>query len=157
MSKHTVMRVMPALVITLVAGSVVAVQAMPDDRLSRDDRDAIVQTALDYIDGYHTADEERMERAVHPELSKRIIRTDREGRSMLQNMTAEQLVGMVAGMGSPVPEEQRQSDVTILDVFENVASVKVVAAVWIDYLHIGKVDGEWKIINVLWEMKPGID
>ena len=25
---------------------------------------------------------------------------------------------------------------------------------WVDYLHIGKVNGEWKIINVLWETKP---
>ena len=66
-------------------------------------------------------------------------------------------MGIVASARGPVPEDQRQSDVTILDVFENVASVKVVASTWIDYLHIGRVDGEWKIINVLWEMKPQTD
>jgi hypothetical protein len=30
----------------------------------------------------------------------------------------------------------------------------VEAANWIDYLHLAKWDGEWKIINVLWELKP---
>jgi hypothetical protein len=25
---------------------------------------------------------------------------------------------------------------------------------WVDYMHIGKVDGRWVIINVLWETKP---
>jgi hypothetical protein len=25
---------------------------------------------------------------------------------------------------------------------------------WIDYLHLAKYDGRWKIVNVLWEMKP---
>ena len=31
---------------------------------------------------------------------------------------------------------------TVLDVFENAASVKVVAA-WIDYLHLVKWNGRW--------------
>jgi len=44
--------------------------------------------------------------------------------------------------------------VTILDRFENAASVKVIASDWIDYLHLAKVDGRWVIINVLWELKP---
>jgi hypothetical protein len=44
--------------------------------------------------------------------------------------------------------------VTILDRFENAAVVKIVAAEWIDYLELAKVDGEWKIINVQWELKP---
>ena len=25
---------------------------------------------------------------------------------------------------------------------------------WIDYMHIGKFNGKWVIINVLWEHKP---
>lgn len=33
-------------------------------------------------------------------------------------------------------------------------TVKIIAITWIDYLHVAKVDGEWKIINVLWAMKP---
>ena len=36
----------------------------------------------------------------------------------------------------------------------NTASVKAVARNFVDYLHVGKVNGEWKIVNVLWEMAP---
>ena len=50
--------------------------------------------------------------------------------------------------------EQRQTDVHILDIFENAASVKVVAHGWIDYMHMAKWDGRWVIVNVLWELKP---
>jgi hypothetical protein len=25
---------------------------------------------------------------------------------------------------------------------------------WIDYLHLARWNGEWKIVNVLWELKP---
>jgi hypothetical protein len=33
-------------------------------------------------------------------------------------------------------------DIEILDIYENVASVRVTAGEWIDYLHVGKVDNE---------------
>jgi hypothetical protein len=69
-------------------------------------------------------------------------------------MTAEQLIaGTRAGYGKETPEAERQRDVTILDVFRNAAVVKIVARDWVDYLQIGKWNGEWKIVNVLWELK----
>jgi hypothetical protein len=40
-----------------------------------------------------------------------------------------------------------------LDRFQNAASVRIDAGEWIDYLHLGKIGGKWKIINVLWERK----
>ena len=70
-------------------------------------------------------------------------------------MSAMSLVmGTRRGHGKNTPKEKQQKDVTILDVFENAASVKVVAADWIDYLHVAKFGGRWVIVNVLWEMKP---
>jgi putative lumazine-binding protein len=123
---------------------------------SESDLAAIRQTALDYIEGYYEGNGERMERALHPELAKRIVITDpKSGRSRLDQMGAMTLtLGTRSRASSPTPKEKRQSDVTVLDVFENAASVKVVATDWIDYLHIAKFNGRWVIVNVLWELKP---
>jgi putative lumazine-binding protein len=119
------------------------------------DASAIKQTALDYIEGWYEGNPERMERALHPELAKRIVRTNQEGNSRLDQMSAMTLVlGTRRGGGKTTPKEKQQKDVTILDVFENAASVKVVASDWIDYLHMAKSNGKWVIVNVLWEMKP---
>ena len=52
------------------------------------------------------------------------------------------------------PTEKQEKEVTILDIYNNAASVKVIASTWIDYLHVAKWNGEWKIVNVLWELKP---
>jgi hypothetical protein len=118
------------------------------------DKEAIKQTALDYIEGWYEGNAERMERALHPELAKRIVMT-REGRSRLDQMSAMTLVqGTRRGGGKMTPKEKQQKDVTILDVFENAASVKVAASDWIDYLHMAKFNGHWVIVNVLWELKP---
>jgi hypothetical protein len=122
---------------------------------SAPDTAAIKQTALDYIEGWYEGNAERMEKALHPELAKRIVRTNQEGNSRLDQMSAMSLVqGTRRGFGKDTPKDKQQKDVTILDVFENAASVKVVAADWVDYLHVAKFGGRWVIINVLWEMKP---
>src|SRR5437764_15299497 len=98
------------------------------------DREAIKQTALDYIEGWYEGNPERMERALHPDLAKRIVMTSPEGRSQLQQMSAMGLVqGVKRGGGKNTAKERQQKDVTFLDVYENAASVKVVASDWIDY------------------------
>ena len=65
---------------------------------------AIRQAALDYIEGYYEGDAARMERALHPELAKRIVRTNEQGRSQLGQMSAMSLVqGTRAGGGKDIP------------------------------------------------------
>jgi len=137
----------------IVLGSVICVSAQT---ASDADKEAIKQTALDYIEGWYEGNAERMERALHPELAKRIVRTDpKSGRSNLGQMSAMTLVQYTrSGGGKQTPKEKQQKDVTILDVFENAASVKVVASDWVDYLQMAKWSGHWVIVNVLWEMKP---
>lgn len=118
------------------------------------DKAAITATALDYIEGWYEGNAERMERALHPDLAKRIVMT-KDGRSQLNQMSAMGLVqGVKRGGGKNTPKDKQQKDVTILDVYENAASVKVVASDWVDYLHIAKSNGRWVIVNVLWELKP---
>jgi hypothetical protein len=119
------------------------------------ERDAIKQTALDYIEGWYEANAERMERALHPDLAKRIVRIGPEGRSRLDQMGAMALVqGVKRGGGKDTPKENQQKDVIILDVFENTASVKATMSGWVDYMHMAKFNGRWVIVNVLWELKP---
>lgn len=119
------------------------------------DADLIKQTALDYIEGWYEGNAERMERALHPELAKRIVQTDQRGRNNLGQMGAMTLVGYTRmGGGKDTPKDKQQKDVTVLDIFGNAASAKVVASDWVDYLHLAKWNGRWVIVNVLWELKP---
>ena len=144
------MRMTILVVLLFVLGTTMQVKAQTPD-----DATAIKQTALDYIEGWYEGNAERMERALHPELAKRIARTNAEGMSRLDQMSAMTLVQFTRrGGGKQTPKDKQQKDVTILDVYENAASVKVVASDWIDYLHMAKFNGKWVIVNVLWELKP---
>ena len=134
--------------------SVVHVQAQDKAPATTPDAELIKQTALDYIEGWYDADAARMERALHPELAKRIVRTDQRGRSSLGQMSALSLVQGTRTNDSKVPKDKQQKDVTVLDIFGNAASAKIIATDWIDYLHLAKWNGRWVIVNVLWEVKP---
>ena len=119
------------------------------------DSAGIRQAALDYIDGYYAGDAARMERALHPELAKRIVRTNERGRSQLGQMSAMTLVqGTRDGGGKDTPAAERRNDVTIFDIYGNSASAKIYASGWVDYLHLAKWNGGWVIVNVLWELHP---
>lgn len=147
----------PILALTLL----VMLTSLPAPALAQTAADsaAIRATALDYIQGWFTGDAERMERALHPELAKRIVSTDAEsGRIWLDGMGKSRLVaGTRAGFGKEVPESERRNEVEILDIFGNAASVRIDAGPWIDYLHIAKWEGRWVIVNVLWERRPAAD
>lgn len=118
---------------------------------------AIRATALDYAEGWYAGDADRMGRALHPELVKRILVSDTvSGRMFVQTMGASALVnGTRRGFGKSTPADRQQKDVTVLDVFGNAALAKIVMADWVDYLQLVRVDGKWLIVNVLWERKPG--
>ncbi|HEX6284300.1 MAG TPA: nuclear transport factor 2 family protein, partial [Pyrinomonadaceae bacterium] len=63
------------LLFVVLSVSVIQVQAQAQQQ-SSNDAELIKQTALDYIEGWYEGNAQRMERALHPELAKRIVRTD---------------------------------------------------------------------------------
>ena len=121
---------------------------------TREDTTGIRAAAMDYIEGWYSGDGDRMARALHPELATRIMNTDSAGRSWIGEMGATQLVrGVRAGGGTRTPPAQRRTDYQLLDIFQNAASARIDAGGWIDYLHLVKWQGQWRIINVLWEIR----
>lgn len=118
------------------------------------DSAAIRAAALDYVEGWYTGDAARMERAVHPELAKRIVQTDDRGRSRLGQQSALTLINNTrTAEGRETPPEQQIKDIRILDIFGNSASVRADMSGWIDYMHLARWNGQWRIVNVLWELK----
>jgi len=137
----------------LIFASFISVSAQVDL-----DKEAIKRTALNYAEGWYEGNAEKMETALHPDLAKRIVRTNPQGQSGLGQMSAMSLVqGTRTGSGKQTPATEQQKDVTILDVMGSAATVKLEMRDWVDYMHIGKFNGKWVIINVLWETKPRKD
>lgn len=144
--------VIPTIAALLALGPVRAAAQTPADSA------AIRQAALDYIEGYFEGNGDRMERALHPELAKRIVRTDETGGDFVSTMGASQLIaGTRSGGGRDIPAAERRTDVTILDIYQGTASARIDAGRWIDYLHLARVNGRWVIVNVLWAVPAEVE
>jgi len=111
------------------------------------------QAALDYVMALYDADPSRVDQSVHPELTKYGYwhnGTEYRGRAM----TFDQLRALATTWNA---DEQRldpdtaAKDIIVFDVLDKTASAKIVADWGIDYMHLAKVDGIWKIRNILWQ------
>jgi len=109
---------------------------------------AIEQTALDYIEGWYDCDETRAGKALHPDLVKRFIDND-----MLHGMGVQDMNDLIRNREGSKFQGDRHIKITVLDVFQNIATTKIESAEYYDYAHIGKVNGDWVLINVLWGYK----
>jgi hypothetical protein len=118
------------------------------------DSASIEKTALDYVEGFYNNDPVRVAAAVHPELVKRIIYKDAAGNAMIQNMGASSLIfaARMNKKNDPDPTVPFKATVSIYDIFNDNATIKIVTNKFkfIDYAQLAKVDGNWKIVNVLW-------
>jgi len=117
-----------------------------------DEMAAIEAAARNYIDGWYEGNPDRMAEALHPDLAKRTLRSLPDGRQFVHSLTRDTMIAYTeAGFGKESRKEGQVNEVVILDVSPVTASVKTVSHQFVDYLHLAKVDGTWKIVNVLWE------
>ena len=117
--------------------------------------DAIKQAALDYIEGAFSSNAERMARGIHPALNKAIpVVHPKTGKTLLNYTTSDLLIeGSGAGLIA-LDKEQWNIDLQILDVYQGIASVAILSTPYVDLLQLARLNGQWKIVNVLWVSNP---
>jgi len=111
------------------------------------DRAAIVETVLDYFQGWFEGDVTRMERALHPSLAKRSLADDGQ---QVEHLTAPEMIDATArGIGTTRDEPDRRIEVDVEDVYGAIANVTVRSAVYREYLQLARTRDGWKIVNAL--------
>lgn len=137
------------LLFSIVAASVLNIRA----QTAQDTLD-IKRVALAYIESQHNPDPELMQGALHPRLVKRsVFRNKATQKDYVSEYFTENMIILAESYNikkDKFPKNPRK-EVKLLDISAVTASVKLTADEWIDYMHIVKVNGEWRIINVLWQ------
>lgn len=106
---------------------------------------------LDYVEGWFEGDVERMARCLHPQLRKRTIKRPETGENYFEDVTKEDMVRFTEnGGGTDVPRDKIYYKIDILDVYNDIASVKAESYLYIDYLQLVKDEGRWLIMNALY-------
>lgn len=146
------------LVLSVILISTLSIQAQ-----SKKDSLAVEKVCRDYVEGWAEGDVERVKSAVSPELVKRSIAKGQVGENFTVNMSASQLLFVTQnnkenGIRSKdlEPDKEFKLDVFIYDISGNYALAKTFNSKYgfFDYCQLAKVNGEWKIINVLYGWPP---
>ena len=114
-----------------------------------DPKDGVRQAAMDYMDGAHAGDAERVARTIHPELHKVSVAPLPNGHQILRRAGYSRLVELVRGNAVPLPADKRDIQIDIQYVDRGIAAVTITSAMFHELLQLAQVDGEWKIINTL--------
>jgi len=123
---------------------------------------AVENACRDYIEGWGTADVERVAKGVSSELCKRTVGKDKDGLSYTNQMSAS-LLKLVTKMNKEgmrvkdlTPDEKLNPEVIIYDITGDFATAKTVCTKYgfFDYCQLAKFDGEWKIFNVMYGFMP---
>lgn len=118
-----------------------------------------VQAAIeDYLYGLYLADAKRIVNSVDTTLHKTGYYFNKENKQYVDNleMSYLQLVDLAGKWnknGDQITAESPR-EIIIFDIADKTASAKLVATWGMDYFHLAKVNGKWKIRNVLWQSLP---
>ena len=119
------------------------------------DREAVRLAALDYVEGIYGVQPERIQKSVHTSLVKRgFYKKDRSSPYVDMPMTFEQLINLSKTWNKEGKRDTSIKKVEVLDVLDQTAVAKVTASWGIDYMLLGKYDGRWKIVQILWQSHP---
>jgi hypothetical protein len=121
-----------------------------------DDLAQIRQAALDYAQGWYEGDVERVRRSLHSELAKRrILRDPQTGEERLRHVSQQLMLDLTqqGGGSEDVPADERYYDISVLDVFGDIASARADTYEYVDYLHLARSQEQWVIVNVLYHLK----
>jgi hypothetical protein len=125
---------------------------------NEEDHKGVKAAIADYVEGLYQVDSTRIERSVDSTLRKLGYWYNPKDSTYRDNlyMSYNSLVSLAARWnkdGSQV-DENSPKKIEIYDINSKTASAKLTAAWGIDYFHLGKVNGQWKIFNVIWQSMP---
>ncbi len=118
------------------------------------DLELIKQSVRNYLVAQQLSQVKPMADALHKNLAKRTYWQEPNGTEFIMETNYSTMLNVAKNYnkaGDKFPESPR-TEIEVLDIDQRVASVKLSADDWIDYMHLIKNEhGKWKIINVLWQ------
>lgn len=100
-----------------------------------------------YIDSWHTGDAQGMERSLDDDLVKRGVIKDAPTPDALPRVTKAQMVQLTRDGGGRSPGAEAR--VLVHHVEGGIASAQVATEEYLDYLHLAKTSGAWRIVHDL--------
>jgi hypothetical protein len=119
-----------------------------------DDRAAVRQAALDYLDAVYESKPELIERSVARDLTKHGFMRQKDGSYRRGRMTYDELIEVAREWNADRKRDLSIREVTVGEVFDQTATAMVRANWGLDFMQLAKINGRWQIVNIVWQTHP---
>lgn len=114
------------------------------------EKSAVELAMKDLIEGIYTSDVARVQKVLHPEYRRAtVVSMPATGKTFIQKDAAGSLTEAVRAKAGALPAEKWNIQVNVLDIMDGLAFAELVIPSGISYAQLAKIDGQWKIINIL--------
>jgi hypothetical protein len=125
-------------------------------KASQKDSIEINRIALGYLVALQHLKPELMNEVMNDSLNKITIGWDRTSKKEFAKATSKvQMVEFATSWNKSNTKfpTKPYNQITVLDIYNRIANVKLVSDNWVEYLHLIKLDGKWSVINLIWQHK----
>lgn len=111
------------------------------------DKAAVAQVVRDFLDALPAGDPARLERVIHPEAALRTLRASpTAGRFFLMEGNRDGTLAAARAKNAPAGSSPT---VTVLDVYDTIASALTTTGNALLYWHLAKQNDQWRVVNLL--------
>lgn len=116
----------------------------------------IKKISLGYLEALQQLKPELMDKVLNDNLNKITIGYDRNEMKQIGRATTKaQMIEFAktwnkTGTRFPFNPENK---IKILDIYNRIATIKLISDNWIEYLQLIKLDGNWEIMNLIWQYR----
>ncbi len=125
-------------------------------KASQKDSTEIKKMTLGYLAALKDLKPELMNNVMNDSLNKITIGWDRAAKKEYSRATTKaEMIKFATSWNksnTKFPIEAN-NQITILDIYNRIATVKLLSDNWVEYLHLIKLDGKWSIVNLIWQHK----
>lgn len=147
---------MKSILYTIMAITIACLSTNGQDMKTKTDTEQVYAAIQDYVLALYNVEPERIARSVDTTLYK-IGYYTYEGKSVDNTiMTYQQLYDLSGRWnkdGSRITDNS-PAEIEIYEVHDKTASAKLTAQWGIDFFHLAKVNGQWKIMSIMWQSPP---
>ncbi len=123
---------------------------------TKTDRELVHDAVEDYVLALYDVEPERIARSVDTLLHKIGYYDYKEKSYNNIPMSYQKLYDLSARWNAKGDQANAESPkrIDIYEVHDKTASAKLTAEWGIDFMHLSKIDGKWKIVNIMWQSPP---
>ena len=122
--------------------------------VSKKHTEAVRRVVHDYCMGFYELDGKKVQGTCHPSLSKRTVDTaEHGGFNTMQSISWEEigLLGEHFNRHWGFDPETARCEIEVYEIRRGVAIAKLTGTVWFDYFQLMEINGEWSIVNIMYE------